>query len=72
PSYCDVCNAHRAFVVDVIDYLKSVVRAHSMPPNIHISGKCIECRSFLYTHVISLPFGIVVWKQNSNSIIGKY
>jgi hypothetical protein len=60
PSFCDICNSHRSFVVDVTDYLKSVGRAHSLPPNIHISGYCIECRSFLTTRVISLPFGIIV------------
>ena len=27
PSYCKVCNSHRAFVVGVTDYLKSVIRA---------------------------------------------
>jgi hypothetical protein len=71
PSYCDVCNSHRALVVDVVDYLKSVGRTHTFPPHshIHISGYCIECKSFLTTRVISLPFGVVVWKQNSNSII---
>ena len=74
PSYCDVCNSHRAVVVDVIDYLKSVGRAHTFPPHphMHIFGYCIECRNFLTTRVISLPFGIIVWKQNSNSIIGKF
>ena len=61
PSYCDVCNSHRAFVIDVTDYLKSVIRARGPYPNISVSGNCVECRNFLSTHVIRLPFGLV-WK----------
>ena len=61
PSFCNVCNSHRAFVVDVVDYLKSVIRTYSPYPNMHVSGKCIVCTSSLSTHVYSLPFGSIVW-----------
>ena len=61
PSYCDVCNSHRAFVIDVTDYLKSVIRALGPYPSMSVSGNCVECRNFLSTHVIRLPFGLV-WK----------
>ena len=61
PSYCDICNSHRAFVVDVTDYLKSIVKTHGPYPSMNVSGNCIECQKSLSTHVISLPFGSVVW-----------
>jgi hypothetical protein len=61
PSYCDICNSHRAFVADVTDYLKSVVRSLGPYPSMLVSGNCIECQNSLSTHVISLPFGSVVW-----------
>jgi hypothetical protein len=61
PSYCDKCNSHRAFVVDIVEYLKSVIRARGPYPNLHVYGNCIECLNFLSTHVIRLPFGLV-WK----------
>lgn len=57
PSYCNVCNSPRAFVVDVADYLKSVVRTHNPYPNLQVSGNCIECQNFLSTHIMKLPFG---------------
>ena len=59
-KFCDKCNSHRAFVVDVIDYLKSVVRTLSPYPSILVSGHCIECQNSLSTRVMSLPFGSVV------------
>ena len=61
PSFCDICNSHRSFVVDVTDYLKSVVRAYSPYPSMYSSGNCLECQNSLSTRVISLPFGSVVW-----------
>ena len=69
PSYCNVCNSHRAFVVDVADYLKSVGEAHSNYLNMFSSGNCIKCRSLLSTRVISLPFGLLVWKDYKFNII---
>jgi len=60
PSYCDICNSHRVFVVDVTDYLKSIVRSHGPYPSMDVSGNCIECQNSLSTFVISLPFGSVV------------
>jgi hypothetical protein len=61
PSYCKVCNSHRAFVLDIIDYLKAVLRAFGPYPNMQVSGNCIECRNFLSTHIMRLPFGSLVW-----------
>jgi hypothetical protein len=62
PSYCNVCNSHRVFVVEVADYLKAVVRAHGPYPNLHVAGNCIVCQNSLSTHIIRLPFGSLVWK----------
>jgi hypothetical protein len=56
PSYCKVCNSHRAFVLDIIDYLKAALRALGPYPNMLVSGNCIECKKFLSTHIISIPF----------------
>jgi hypothetical protein len=60
PSYCNACNSHRAFVLEIADYLKSIVRAHGPYPNLHVTGNCIECRNFLSTHIMRLPFGSLV------------
>ena len=52
PSYCNVCNSPRAFVVDVVDYLKSVVEAYNLYPSLHVIGDCMECRNYLSTTII--------------------
>ena len=32
PSYCDKCNSHRAFIIDIADYLKSVIAVYGPHP----------------------------------------
>ena len=61
PSYCDVCSSHKAFVLDILDYLKAVVRAHGIYPSMIVSGNCIECKNSLSTHIMDMPFGSLVW-----------
>lgn len=61
PSYCDKCNSHRVFVIDIAEYLKAVIRAHGPYPSMHVSGNCMECNNFLSTHIMRMPFSSIVW-----------
>ncbi|HEX2407627.1 MAG TPA: hypothetical protein VHJ38_10525, partial [Nitrososphaeraceae archaeon] len=55
PSYCNTCNSHKAFLVDIADYLKSVIKWLPFP-SMHFSGNCLKCGNFLSTEIISLSF----------------
>ena len=66
PSYCNVCNSHRAFVVDLVDYLKSVIRTYSPYPNKRATITspidrtfCINSHNFngtKHSYEIKIPF----------------
>jgi hypothetical protein len=57
PSFCNICNSHRAFLVNIGDYMKSIVQEHHISPKRYLSGNCIECGNSLFTHIIGLSFG---------------
>jgi len=59
PSYCNTCISHKAFLVDIADYLKSVIKWHSFP-SMHVSGNCLHCGNFLSTEIVSLPFSSLI------------
>jgi len=43
PFYCNGCNSHRASVVDIKDYLKTIIITDDIIPPNPINGNCLEC-----------------------------
>ena len=62
PSYCDKCNSQRAFIIQIEDYLKSVIAIYNPHPSMLVGGVCIECNYWLSSFVMRLPWGAAAWE----------
>ena len=62
PSYCDKCNSHRAFIIQIEDYLKSIIAVYNPRPSMFVGGVCMECNNWLSSFVMRLPWGAVAWE----------
>jgi len=62
PGYCNKCGSHRAFIIPIEEYLKSIIASYSPYPSFHVSGVCLECNSSLFSFVLRLPWGSAAWE----------
>jgi hypothetical protein len=62
PSYCDKCNSQKAFIIQIEDYLKSIIAAYGPHPSMLVGGVCMECNNWLSSFVMRLPWGSAAWE----------
>ena len=62
PSYCDKCNSQRAFIIQIEDYLKSIIAVYGPHPSMLVGGICMECNNWLSSFVMRLPWGSAAWE----------
>jgi hypothetical protein len=62
PSYCDKCTSQRAFIIQIEDYLKSIIAVYGPHPSMLVGGLCMECDNWLSSFVMRLPWGSAAWE----------
>jgi hypothetical protein len=62
PSYCDKCNSQSAFIIQIEDYLKSIIAVYNPHPSMLVGGVCMECNNLLSSFVMRLPWGAAAWE----------
>lgn len=64
PGFCDKCKSERSFIINIFEYLDSLVGAyHGRYHSRSISGSCFKCEEHIAsTSVMRLPHFVVAWQ----------